>query len=466
MKSVEKMRIKQKQLTQVLNILICIFIVFNVLVFGQFKPYLFFQNKEKAKPEEEFTHNFSFPGSVSRRLPPKTVNVEYTQKELEDAILHLNLPTWSRSYVNCTDPESEVSCSEIVSASRVIKQWEHHVSTTPIEDDKYILTKHYFDGIGNRISIDTVVYLLALMSNRSMVVEGTCLKNGQAVQGCGNAYEYAKNIHLQNKTFEEILAKPSRNQPYFVNTFDGWFWADYKNPFDSPVNFGLDRLIYSPMIYTQYQLGQYCMDHFGMHGVYFLSNYLCRIPKKHLDAAEEIIKDIPKDTRIFGVHLRLQFPGQFYSYSVETTMKVVKPFLWAKLKERKTVLAFASDSKEMEIAFKKEFGKYMIKSNATRKADFDHVSALTDIALLMLCDECLLSYRSTFSFAIAARMGKRAWFVEKESLGVFQSSNSQATSVSRLFHNWDVNDWQTNRRYHVVDRNEKYMRYYFKYLMI
>ena len=461
-------RQKHQQIANILNLLISIFFVFNVLVYFTFKPQFFgnFNSISNERQKLETTGVFSYPGQTSRRTAPRPPDIEFSDEELQEAIVHLNLPTWSRSYVNCTDPESEVTCSQIVKAHRVISKWEKHVENTPIQDDRYILTRHYFDGVGNRISIDTVVYLLALMNNRSMVVEGTCLKNGMAVQGCGNAYEYAKNIHLQNETFKQILNEPKRKNPYFVQTFDGWWWADFTGPFNSDVNLDLSVLIYSEMLYTQFQMSQFAQEHFGMHAVYFLSNYLCRIPERHMKIAKSIIDTVPKDTRIFGVHLRFQFPGQFYSYSVETTMKIVKPFLWAKLKEKKTILAFASDSKEMEEAFKKEFGPYMIQSNATRKADFDHVSALTDISLLMMCDECLLSYRSTFSSAIATRMGKRAWFVEKEAPGVFQASNSQSTTVSLLFHNWDVNDWQTNRRFRHVPWNEEYMRYYFKYFMI
>ena len=463
------LKLQHKQVTQILNLLISIFFVFNILVFFKFKPFLAFSNSS-SNQKKDFSFNttgtFSYPGQVSRRIPPPPPDIEYTQEELEEAIVHLNLPTWSRSYVKCDDPESEVTCSQIVKAHRAIKKWKDHVENTPIEDDKYIITKHYFDGVGNRISIDTVVFLLAMMNNRSMVVEGSCLKGGQVVYNCGNAYEYAKGVYLQNQTFQEILNTSQRNSPYYVQTFDGWWWANFDGPFKSMVNLDLSHLIYSEMLYTQYQMSQFAQENFGMHAVYFLSNYLVRIPEQHLRIAKSIIDSVPKDTRVFGVHLRFQFPGQFYSYSVETTMKVVKPFLWAKLREKKTVFAFASDSQEMEDAFRKEFGPYMIQSNATRKADFDHVSALTDIALLMMCDECLLSYRSTFSSAIATRMGKRAWFVEKESPGVFQASNSQATTISMLFHNWDVNDWQTNRRFRHVSWNEKYMKYYYKYFII
>ena len=185
------LKLQHKQVTQILNLLISIFVVFNVLVFFKFKPFRAFSNPQNQQNSLSFntTGVFSYPGQVSRRIAPPPPEIEFTQEELDEAIVHLNLPTWSRSYVNCTDPESEVTCSQIVRAHRAIKRWEAHVESTPIEDDRYILTKHYFDGVGNRISIDTVVFLLALMNNRSMVVEGSCLKGGQVVYNCGSPHD-------------------------------------------------------------------------------------------------------------------------------------------------------------------------------------------------------------------------------------------------------------------------------------
>ncbi|EAY14908.1 hypothetical protein TVAG_380180 [Trichomonas vaginalis G3] len=444
---------------------ICALLTFNILLYTKFNPFQA-ETTQNIPNNEQIKVFKNFPGHTTMRIAPRPPEIEYTQEELDEAIIELNLPTWSRSYVPCTSNESEVTCSQIVKAWRTIKQWENHVNTTSLEDDRYVLTKHYFDGVGNRISIDIIVFLLALMGNRRMVVEGSCMKGGQAVQGCGNAYYYQRSILLQNKTTELILADASRNPPYYVQTFDGWWWAEFNGPFKSRVTLDLSYLMYATQMYTHFQMYDYAKDKFGMHAIYFISNFLCRIPQKNIDQAKKIIENIPKGTRIFGVHLRFQFPGQFYSYSVETTMKVVKPFLWQKIREQPTVIAFASDSKAMEEEFLKEFGKYSVKSNATRMADFDHVSALTDIALLMMCDECLLSYRSTFSFAIASRMGKRCWFYEKEALGIFQASNSQATAVSLLFHNWDVNDWQTNRRFKHASHNEEGMRYFYKYFML
>ena len=107
-----------------------------------------------------------------------------------------------------------------------------------------------------------------------------------------------------------------------------------------------------------------------------------------------------------------------------------------------------------------------IKSKAYRMADVDQDSALYDIALLEICDDLLLTYRSTFSYVISMRILKRGWYIEKESPGIFQASNSQSDSISVLYHNYDFNNWQTNRRVYLNDNDEETLRYFFKYLLL
>ena len=393
-------------------------------------------------------------------------NFSYSNEELEESIRQLNLPTWSRSYVPCNSSKSEITCPQIVSAWRSIQSWIYNISHTPISKLNFIVTKHYFDGIGNRISIDTVVFLIALMSNRTMIVEGHYLQNGITISQKGNSYDYFKLILQQNNKTTQLLNNPKLNPPLYIQVFSGWWSNSYKKFFESSHYFSLDRLIYSSMIYTDPEMLNFILPRFGMHAVYFLSNFLVRIPEKNLNLALSYLKSIPSHIRAFGVHLRYQFAGQFYSYGVYQTLSSVRSFLRAQLKQQPTVFVFASDSLDVEVGFMLEFGFHSIQSNAKRKPDFDHTSALTDIAILMGCDECLLTYRSTFSYTVASRMGKRCWFVEKEAPSVFQASNSQAGAVSALFHNWDVNDWQTNRRFENMIKNENAFRYFYKYLLL
>jgi hypothetical protein len=208
------------------------------------------------------------------------------------------------------------------------------------------------------------------------------------------------------------------------------------------------------------------MKHFGFHAVYFLCNFLIRIPKPQFKSAQETVSAIPKHTFLMGVHLRLQFPGQFYSYGAEQTMKSITPFLTFFTKKRPTVFGLASDSPFVISAFREVFGTKTVLTRAMRVADADHDSALLDIALLEMANDCLMSFRSTFSFVVTARRARPSFWVEKEGKDVFKITSSQAGAISMLFHYWNVNDWQLSRRCEITEQSEFSIRFYFKYFIL
>jgi hypothetical protein len=303
------------------------------------------------------------------------------------------------------------------------------------------------------------------MDHRSMVVKGFHRLNGARNWGRGNAYEYDRAILDWSADLERVMNETTHGEPFYVQVHDSWWDADFIPVYGTPRLMDLMQLIYSPMVYSHNQLYAFCVRHFGMHAVYFMTNFLMKIPAVTFQACSEVAATVPAHNRLFGVHLRLQFPGQFYSYGCEQTMSVATPFLQFLMEKHPTVFAFASDSTAMEAQFLRLFPRNTIRTKAIRKPDYDHKSALLDLVFLQMCDDCLLSFRSTFSFAIASRRGRRCFFVEKEAPEIFQIANSQAGSVSMQFHFWDANDWQTARRFIVRNWNEPAMRYYFKYFM-
>jgi hypothetical protein len=159
------------------------------------------------------------------------------------------------------------------------------------------------------------------------------------------------------------------------------------------------------------------------------------------DACRKLVETVPVKTILFGVHRRVHLPGQSYAYSFEQPLAVVTSFLERITVKKPTVFAFAFDSKYMEAELLEVFGEKTLLTKTIRTPDFDHRSALLDLVLLQMHNDCLLSFRSTFSFSVASRSGKICFFVEKEAPEVFQLGNAQAGSVSMRFHFLDVNDW-------------------------
>jgi hypothetical protein len=316
------------------------------------------------------------------------------------------------------------------------------------------------------MSVDTFLFVLSLMSNRSLTVTGFHRHGGDDDHSRANAYDYYPGILLYNSTVEDIVMAASPGMSFWVPWFSSLFHTDFSQIFENSRLIQMEGLLYASILYVQPQMARFALDNFGLHALYFVSNFIIRVPKSHFTTAEQVVQTVPRAVCLMGVHLRLQYPGQFYSYLVEQTIRVAVPFLKEIQKTKPTVFGFASDSPFMEAAFKKVFKKNVRVTAAIRAADFDHDSALIDIAFLEMCDDCLLSYRSTFSFAVASRRGTRAYFIEKEATGIFQIANSQAGALSMLFHRWDHNDWQTARRFEVSEDSERTMRFFYKWLLI
>lgn len=456
-------KIRKKPLNILLNVLIIGALIFNICIFMSkvFSPVI---------TTEKVTNTYSLYGSTPRNIPLNLTFSEdnYSDKELEEDIEFLNLPKWSRSYVSCKSDKSEIKCSQIAHAAKIFRKWVNTVESAKnesLDKCKYILARHYFDGLGNRISIDIYLFLVAVMSERCLVIEGRFPQNGRDSGGGGNAFDYQSSIMHQNDTISAVLKDPRINPPIFLQVFDGWWDSNYKRYFKMPNYMDLDRLIYSTMIYTHYELYEFCRKNFGIHAVYFLSNFLVRIPEKNMEIVHSIFKKVPKSLQVFGIHLRFHRPNEYFAYSVEQVIQTVVPFLQIVDKKKPTVFALASDSEELVRSLRSVFPNNTITTDSIKKSDYDHVTALTDVAFIMMANQCLLTYRSTFSFTIASRMGKRAFFYEKESPGIFRAGNSQATAVSMIYHQWDFNDWQTSRRFRLKPQHEEAIRYFFRYLV-
>jgi hypothetical protein len=244
------------------------------------------------------------------------------------------------------------------------------------------------------MSVDTFLFVLSLMSNRSLTVTGFHRHGGDDDHTRANAYDYYPGILLYNSTVEDIVMAASPGMSFWVPWFSSLFHTDFAQIFEDSRLIQMEGLLYASILYVQPQMARFALDNFGLHALYFVSNFIIRVPKSHFTTAEQVVQTVPRAVCLMGVHLRLQFPGQFYSYSVEQTIRVVVPFLKEIQKTKPTVFGFASDSPFMEAAFKKVFKKNVRVTAAIRAADFDHDSALIDIAFLEMCDDCLLSYRS------------------------------------------------------------------------
>jgi hypothetical protein len=327
--------------------------------------------------------------------------------------------------------------------------------------------QHLYDGVANRISTDTATFVIALMDNRSYTVQATHPTGSGA--RVGQAFNFHPAVSIlnseNNSEIDEYWASHT-SEALHVFTFDSWFYYQYSDIFAKHEAMFVDLLVYALMPYTNPDMAAFCYAHFGLHMVYFVCNYAMRIPEQALDHATQVLAPVPRDVRTFGVHLRFHIAGEYFAYSVARTFASVEPFLLHLSKQKPTVFAFASDSADLEKRFGQTFGRQMVKTDAVRQSDGDHSSALDDLTMLEMSDDLLLTYRSTFSYIAMARTARKAWFIDKETPDVFQVSNSQASIISMIYHQFDFNDWQPSRRFHISPGVVATWRLYFKYFML
>jgi hypothetical protein len=407
-----------------------------------------------------------YPPSIRSDSRNFSITENFTQAELDFAIRDLHLPTWSRGHVPCDSPRSEVTCAQVYHAWKTLNGWAES-QQKGFANEKHFLMQHLYDGVGNRLSTDTATFVIALMDNRSYTVQathptGTGAKVGQAF----NFHPSVTILNSGNNSDVDAYWSRHRWSSYHVHTFEAWFTYQYAGIFASAEAILVDLLLYATMPYTNPDMAAFSYRHFGRHMVYFVCNYAMRIPEQALTQARLAMDPVAPDVRAFGVHLRFHIAGEYFAYSVERTFNSVKPFLLFLSNQKPTVFAFASDSLNLENRFTQDFGRQMIKTQAMRQSDGDHFSALYDLALLEMSDDLLLTYRSTFSYMAMARTARRAWFIDKETPDVFQISNSQASIISMVYHQFDFNDWQPSRRFRISDAVVATWRQYFKYFML
>ena len=108
-------------------------------------------------------------------IPPFNEQIQYNDTELEIAIKKLNLPTWSRAHVHCSDRRSEIKCGQIIKAYRKILEWENIVQKYPKDDSSAFLVHTYTKngGIGNRLMQECVASILGIMLGRAVSVDAS-----------------------------------------------------------------------------------------------------------------------------------------------------------------------------------------------------------------------------------------------------------------------------------------------------
>ena len=320
-----------------------------------------------------------------RILPPPPENIPYTEEELDTAINFLNLPTWSRSYVHCSNPESEVTCSQVILAYRTIKGWEDHISSIPLENRKYFVIKHPIKGMGNKMTTDINGFTMALMSNRSALVLSNFPSKDKLIYE--HAYKYPSSVLTNLSQIPEQLHKHTRHFLQ-IPTDPRWGCFDVNRLLFSDNQFvGMDNLLYGSMVYVNKHTSEFASAHFGAHCAYFVGNYFSRFPDSAIQTAQELLQLVPPNQRVLGLHIRYHRAGQYYSHGFNQTMPIVYEEVDRTLAKEDLMLAVATDNPDIKKMMIERYGKRVLMTDVLRKPDKDHFGAQSDMALILGSDE-------------------------------------------------------------------------------
>jgi len=417
--------------------------------------------------EESYEYNFT------HRHRDFDIQEDYNKDELQEAIAALHLPVWSRGYIPCENPASEVSCKQIIKAWGVIRKWENLILSANASQLKYITRETIEFGTGNVVFTDTLAFGLALYSGRGFIADPRDLstqtfspddKISQPVSSRG--YEFPRIVHTCYQKFASLKNANSRN---FPDDFQ-YQEKDIENLLSpsSATNYLIRHLHYPVFLYGIHGIGEFLFESFGNHFIYFINNYLTRFNETAIKHATQLYSDIPKDYVIIGCQLRHQYANSMYQKAPERQKNNFLKFARAAISHynRKVKFVICSDNNDFVKSIENELDDYIIcKSNERYNAPKipEHI---VDLTLLIASDEKLLTHRSTYSMTCGHRMNKASWYIEKESELALSPKYGQSLFADPMFHSDDICLGQTNMHLHITNNNNKLIENIFEQIAI
>ena len=371
---------------------------------------------------------------------------------INNATSFFNLPVWSRAYVPCYSKKSEITCAQLIKAYEAVLKWKNDRNNAPFTHDipqiVHVSPKY---GVGNKLYHITTGILIALSLNRTLFVN-------KHIDGV----KYADTLH------DQIPGDQGCNKYKHIpiNNYEYWQRKSAIEFRDAPDIHITVRNCLPYFLLMESTFANYIYSNFGIHFVYYLLNYATDISDDIKEVVFKIFNSIPPNTKVIGIHIRHHNSrsGQFIS-SLEKIDNTVVPFLRDKF-ENGIYIAIASDSQTFIDHFKALFPNNLIVANVERKADGETDSAMTDIALLMMCNEMIGTLRSTFSCVAAQRAMIRPYFLAMENPYLFQFSSSQLGISSAIYESIRDYNYMMSNRAKIYLNTEEPTRIFFRNMII
>ena len=356
-------------------------------------------------------------------------------KLINEASHFLNLPRWSRNYHQCYSKKNEINCSQLIEAYRTIKEWSFNDFNRIPSEVVHIQPNN---GFGNSLYTITAGISLAIFYNRTVhiqeLIDGVDYHPSLKTQGDFKCNKFShltvQNQENLNRSFTNSHIKVSYCFPFF--------------------------LLVDPDIST------FIYKHFGLHFIYFISNFATPINFNIRNSILKMIDSIPRSVKIIGVHIRShKYKSDMFITRESKVKNLVIPFL-NNLLNHKNYLAVATDWIVYENIFKSLYKRNLIMANLQRRPDGKKYDAAVDIELLMSCNKMIGTYRSSFSAIAGMRAMHRIYYVAMDNPSIFQFTNSQVGVTSGIYESFADFTYYVNQNLKLFDNNENAIRNFFR----
>lgn len=341
-------------------------------------------------------------------------NGSYSENDLEEAIQFLKIPTYSKGYINCDKPGSEVSCFEIIRATNKIREYE---------------SLYYKNKLRGYVYVDLHEYQLE--DKMSMIYHAMCISMATK-----------RKIGLNKDLIpfdlpdfiEDIKTIPSDSK---VLPNDHQFaCADIGY---AHMNLLLNNFSWPQVLYTHHVVGPFLRNHFSFHAAYFIGNFLF--------GTKEIEE---KCKSKYNIALEV---SQIYARNTLLTDRYPDIIYEEGFKEDLDIVTRLNDS---------EFHTN-VASNVYKMSDDN--SLICGLNILMSSKRIVHTFGSRFGFWAQAMKGSYGAYVNAIDHIVTNLTHSQTGSIWHTYCQDVDNVLKVNDKMFICGPNVNDVRYYIEYLL-
>jgi len=389
------------------------------------------------------------------------IHEPYSDSDLEWATNYLRLPTWSRGYVRCNSKETEISCAQIITAAKRIKEWDDRVMHSTSDSIKFIFRFSPGYGQANVMYIDIFCLALAMYADRCYapaldpyklsVVMNTPDDKLHTLRLSERGFYYPPTVYKCIKLYQAVKDNP---KVYFGEEFD-WrsdnisYIKDPKNP----EILNISQLHYPVFLYSRPGVSEFLRQYFGYHFTYIVGSYVARIPEAAINKALEIFKKFPRNAKILTAHFRTLYLSNWYSVPYSHYYRkynIFKDHFYDQNNGNVGFIVCADDAHVMKDSHAWNHSELIVSGDP---------DPMVDLALMIGADEKLLTLRSTYSIIASNFVPKSSFYFDFPFDYAIKSWSSQSFTFDPFFHLDDKIIGQPSMHFHIEPDNEDYLQF-------